>query len=141
MVSWRGRENGGLALQVCGHWSVRLGGIQEPCPASGGRLYIPPDCFIVVSCLPSAGMAATAGADLRGRAAAETTDRARDGGGRAREAHICLETPFFLGLSVAGVGAHLPPVLLGAEVCSCFTRRPIRFRLRLELPCLCHPCH
>ena len=90
VVSWRNRENGGLTLQVCGCWRMGLEEIQESCLTCGRLLHFPPFRFSVVLCLLSAGTAA--GVDLRlvEPAAAETPNRSRDGGGRAREAHICL---------------------------------------------------
>lgn len=71
----------------------------------------PSFCFSVVLCLLSAGTAA--GVDLRlvQPAAAETPGRSRDGGGRNREAHICLGSYICLGLFLIGSGSHIPPVL------------------------------
>lgn len=110
--SWSNSDNGGLTLQVCGCWRMGLEEIQGPRLTYGRLLHFPPSsCFSVVLCLLSAGTAA--GVDLRlvQPAAAETPGRSRDGGGRNREAHICLGSYICLGLFLIGSGSHIPPVL------------------------------
>jgi len=67
--------------------------------------------FSVVLCLLSAGTAARVDPRLVQPAAAETPDRSWDGGGRNREAHICLGNYICLGLFLVGSGSHIPPVL------------------------------
>uniref|UniRef100_A0A4W2BP85 Membrane associated guanylate kinase, WW and PDZ domain containing 1 n=1 Tax=Bos indicus x Bos taurus TaxID=30522 RepID=A0A4W2BP85_BOBOX len=58
-----------------------------------------------------AGTAARVDPRLVQPAAAETPDRSWDGGGRNREAHICLGNYICLGLFLVGSGSHIPPVL------------------------------
>ena len=82
--------------------------------------------FSVVLCLLSAGTAA--GVDLRlvEPAAAETPNRSRDGGGRAREAHICLGDLYLPGISPSRKWFPCPTcAALELRYHGCFTRKVI----------------
>lgn len=104
-----------VGISECGGEEPRspelpLGGCWISPPASSG--------FSTEPCLPLADTSAPAGVDLRGcsPAAAETRDRARDGGGRAREVHICFGNCVLPGIVVSRRWLPYPTCLLRAEI-------------------------